>query len=391
MRSSSPSRAVSRAAARCAQASTAATSSAPRLVAVLADQPGQLGPPLLHHAEPGRVGLDRRGVGREVGAHVGQQVADLLQPGDQVGQRRVGHAQLLQRGPGGGHQRGRVAALVVGGLRDPEQGVVGQRRRGPQAVGVTQPLLLDQQRGRLPRLRVGRLELAEAEPQQVGLLGPVAGQSGQLSELGADRSLLVVRRPVGARGGRRPPLRRSGRTPRAGGPVAAAATGRSGRAPPRRTRPARPATPAGTPRPPRKARDRPVADTVRATSSTSSSSSAPASVARAATAPSGSTRSRPSTDAVAAPGRTAPGSARPPNSSPRPVTTMVLPAPGLAGHDREARRELEHGVLDHAEAADPHLLEHAGEPTRTVGRNRPARPGRASRAPAGRTSPPAGR
>src|SRR5262249_23334859 len=59
----------------------------------------------------------------------------------------------------------------------------------------------------------------------------------------------------------------------------------------------------------------------------SSSSSPPASSTCRASAPSGSIRSRPSTVARSAPGRTRAGSARPPNMSPRPVTTMVLPAP----------------------------------------------------------------
>src|SRR4051794_33667278 len=58
----------------------------------------------------------------------------------------------------------------------------------------------------------------------------------------------------------------------------------------------------------------------------SSSGSAPASAARSQTGdPAGRTR-RPSTPARPA-ARTLPGSARPPNSSVRPVTTMVFPAP----------------------------------------------------------------
>src|SRR5215470_17158696 len=58
----------------------------------------------------------------------------------------------------------------------------------------------------------------------------------------------------------------------------------------------------------------------------SSSSSPPASRTCCATRPPGSIRSLPSTVARSAPGLTRAGSARPPNISPRPVTTIVLPA-----------------------------------------------------------------
>src|SRR5215468_10263996 len=85
----------------------------------------------------------------------------------------------------------------------------------------------------------------------------------------------------------------------------------------------------GTPRPPAYALDRPSADTERLTIRVrpSSSSSPPASRTCCATGPSASICNRPSTVARSAPGRTRAGSARPPNIRPRPVTTMVLPAP----------------------------------------------------------------
>src|SRR5215470_17406199 len=84
----------------------------------------------------------------------------------------------------------------------------------------------------------------------------------------------------------------------------------------------------GTEQPPAKARERPSADTVLdSTSVPSSSSPPPASSTCRATGPSGAVRSRPSTTARCAPGRTRAGSARPPNSRPSPVTTIVLPAP----------------------------------------------------------------
>ena len=55
----------------------------------------------------------------------------------------------------------------------------------------------------------------------------------------------------------------------------------------------------------------------------------------------------------------APESARPPSSRPSPVTTMVLPAPVSPVTHGQAGVQLEHGVVDDAEAADAHLLQHA--------------------------------
>src|SRR5215470_14426752 len=84
----------------------------------------------------------------------------------------------------------------------------------------------------------------------------------------------------------------------------------------------------GTEQPPAKARERPSADTALASTSVPSSSRPPpASSTCRATGPSGAVLSRPTTAARCAPGRTRAGSARPPNSRPSPVTTIVLPAP----------------------------------------------------------------
>ena len=87
-----------------------------------------------------------------------------------------------------------------------------------------------------------------------------------------------------------------------------------------------------------------------------------------------------------APVRTMPLSARPPSSSPSAVTTIVLPAPvspviTVSPGPSSSRRG-----LDHAQLADPDLLEH--QPTVAFGERSV---GRASPGPAGRTWPPAGR
>ena len=63
-----------------------------------------------------------------------------------------------------------------------------------------------------------------------------------------------------------------------------------------------------------------------------------------------------------------------------PTVTMVLPAPGLAGEHVQAGMELELEVVDHPEAADVELPEHAAEPSgRRRHRGPPAT--RTSRAP----------
>ncbi len=68
-----------------------------------------------------------------------------------------------------------------------------------------------------------------------------------------------------------------------------------------------------------------------------------------------------------------------------------LAGPGLAGHHGEPGRELKDGILDHPKAGDPDFLKHRrGAPlSRLV--LRPGPSARASRPPGGRTWPPAGR
>ena len=118
----------------------------PRRAAVGADQPAQRGPAFLDGGQPGRVGVQRLGVGREVRGHIGQQVDGLGQPVGEPGQR-PGRA----RGPGPAPARpcpSRVSASEASRRRRPG------RRPAPRApggrrvqrVGVGQPLVLGQQR-----------------------------------------------------------------------------------------------------------------------------------------------------------------------------------------------------------------------------------------------------
>ena len=268
IRSSSPSSSVSRAAARCAQASTAATSSSPstsspylRISRVSAARRS------CTDAEPGRVGVDRRGVGREVGRHVGQQVADLAQP---VDQRRPapGRATPTCSSAGRAAATSAVAspALVVGGLGDARAARRGPARRGPQRRRRARAAPPRPQRGVLARLRVDRLDLVEAEAQQVGLLGPLAGRAWSARPARcATAAQLVVRRAVAPSSGTATavagvPVQRLALPGRLQQPllVGLAVHRHAGRRPARRARP---------PAPPRRrgcARDRPSADTVRA-------------------------------------------------------------------------------------------------------------------------------
>ena len=87
----------------------------------------------------------------------------------------------------------------------------------------------------------------------------------------------------------------------------------------------------------------------------------PASRTRSATAPSSGTIHTPSTEACAAPARTAPESARWPSSSPRPVTTMVLPAPVSPVIAVKPGPDRQRGLRDHAEIAQAHLFDHSAD------------------------------
>ena len=66
------------------------------IAAVGAGERRQRGPALLDRGEPRRVGLDPVGVARALRRDVGDQVADLLQPGGEAGERRVVCGDLVQ-------------------------------------------------------------------------------------------------------------------------------------------------------------------------------------------------------------------------------------------------------------------------------------------------------
>ena len=164
----------------------------PRVTAVLAHQPPDRGTSLLHDREPGRVGLDAGGVGREVGPGVGEQVADLTQSLGQRRERRVVRAGLLECGPGVGDQAGRVRRTVDRAGRVAEQRRVRPVGSQPQRVGVGEAILLGGQIEVLTVLRVDGGHLVEAEAQQIGLLRAFAGAGGQGGEVVLDRAQLGV-------------------------------------------------------------------------------------------------------------------------------------------------------------------------------------------------------
>jgi hypothetical protein len=87
-------------------------------------------------------------------------------------------ADTFEHRPGrrGGPERVGVAALA-------REGLPRLLRGGAQGVGVAQPGLVGGQLGVFAGLGVDRLDLAEAEPQQVGLPGPLAGAGHDLLEL----------------------------------------------------------------------------------------------------------------------------------------------------------------------------------------------------------------
>ena len=144
------------------------------VVGVLAGQRAQRGPPLVDVLQPGRVGVQRRQVGRQLGGDVRDQRRRLLQPGGQLAQRRVGAGLPLQ-GASGGAEQCRGVRRLVGRLRPAGHALLGQLRRGAQPLGVLQPLRLGLELVVLAGLRVDPGDLVEAEPQQVGLLVALAG------------------------------------------------------------------------------------------------------------------------------------------------------------------------------------------------------------------------
>ncbi len=66
---------------------------------VLADQPGQLGEPLVGRLEADRVGLETGRVGREVGRGVGEEVGDLREPAAQLVEDGVAAVHAVERAP----------------------------------------------------------------------------------------------------------------------------------------------------------------------------------------------------------------------------------------------------------------------------------------------------
>ena len=121
---------------------------------------------------------------------------------------------------------------------------------------------------------------------------------------------------------------------------------------------ARPARRPGRVRPPTWAVERPSADTVRAR--TSPSRHVARRPRRPAQPPGGRRQRRrcPRHGAAPAPARTSAGVGAGAEQQAQPGHDHGLAGAGLAGDDVEARAELEHGVVDDAEALDPQFLEH---------------------------------
>ena len=288
-------------------------------------------------------------------------------------------------GGGGGRQGVRVPLLA----RERLAGLLG---RGAQRVGEPEPGLLGRQRGVLARLGSDRLDLAEPEAEQVGLLGALARGGHDLVELalgglaagGAGRRTSSAARPAAS-----PPNRSSAsRWARAWSsrcwsdwPCTAtsgsATLGQRGRPAPRR----RPRRPANGPRPTRcgparRGRPRPRRRPPRPPRRTR---------------PGRRPRTTPSTRAAFAPVRTAPLSARPPSSRPSAVTTMVLPAPvsPVITVSPGPSSSVDDSMTP--ERADPDLLKHRRPPGRPRRACDDARSTRASPRRAGRTWRPAGR
>ena len=173
---------------------------------------------------------------------------------------------------------------------------------------------------------------ASRDPQFVGLAGAhvaIVGEGGQLARQLAGP---FEGRAVAPRGRSRRPGRRSGRARRAARRRCAGAAGRTGRAPRRVRRRDRRALRRARRRPPTLARLRPSLESERPTSSSARPRRSPrghrrprARGRRPRRLRARSTRRRPR-PAPRRRGRR-PESARWPSSSPRPVTTMVLPAP----------------------------------------------------------------
>lgn len=282
------------------------------------------GAALLDGGQPQRVGVQVVGVSGEFARDVAGEDADLAEPHREVGQDRVMGADRVQRALGGRDHGARVDALGV--LRVPGEARVREGGRGGERFGVAQAFGLGGEFDVLARQRLGRGDLLDAEAEQVRLLGAFPGAGGQFVELlghvpqPAVRGAVLHQRP--GDGVARVPVQGLALPRRAQQALLVGlAVHRDELVGEFTEQPDRHAPAADV-----RARA-PSAETVRLISRAPSSSSAPASTARTAAGAPGSRLIRPSTTACLAPIRTSAGSARPPSSSPRLVTTMVLPAP----------------------------------------------------------------
>ena len=158
----------------------------------------------------------------------------------------------------------------------------------------------------------------------------------------------------------------------------------------------------GAVRPPTWARDRPAAAIVRAMTSSPSSWSAPASSARTRAGWSSGSCTTPSTSGRGRAGADESGVGALTEQQAEARDDHGLAGAGLTGEHVEPGAQVEDGVVDDADAADPHLAEHGttlGPGTLTdvhvvhVGHGRRGRRRRcrASRPPTGRTWPRGGR
>ena len=165
-------------------------------LAVLAGERGQRRAALGDHRQAGRVDVQPRGVRGDVGGEVGEQVGELGEPVGQLAGLRVVVADALEGGP---RRRGRgqgVGLVELAGQR-----LAGLLGGGAQGVGEPEPGLLGGERGVLAGLRVDRLQLLEAEAEQVGLAGALPGARHHLVELALAGHQAGV--PLGVRGQQR--------------------------------------------------------------------------------------------------------------------------------------------------------------------------------------------
>ncbi len=157
------------------------------VVTVLAGEGGERGAALGDGRQPGRIGVDPVGVGGDVGGEVGEQVGHLGDPVGELPGLLVVLADPVEQAACGSGGRECVGGSLLAG-----EGLPRLLRRGAEGVGVAQAGLLGREPGVLPRLGRDRLDLLEAEAQQVGLLGPLAGAGHDLLQLGGGAGEPVV-------------------------------------------------------------------------------------------------------------------------------------------------------------------------------------------------------